>query len=126
MTAGSRYRDDARHYDEHMTEVAAHTRRPLTGPTGRLVAAHRDALREVLRRQGVTNARIFGSVARGDDHEGSDVDLLVDFAPGTSLVDVIGIQMELEDLLGVSVELVPTRGLKERVRASAELDLIAL
>ena len=99
---------------------------PLSGPTGRLVAAHRDELREVLRRHGVTNARLFGSVARGDDHEGSDVDLMVDFPGGTSLIDIIGIEFELEDILGVSVDLVPADGLKDRVRMSAGRDVIAL
>ena len=113
-------------YHEHMTELAAPTRRPLAGPTGRLVATHRSELRDVLRRHGVKNARIFGSVARGDDHEGSDLDLLVDFAPGTSLVDIISIQEELESVLGAAVDVVPDSGLKERVRASAEPDLIAL
>jgi len=82
-----------------MTEPAAPTRGPLAGPTGRLVAAHRRELLDVLRRHGVKNVRIFGSVARGDDHEGSDLDLLVDFAPGTSVVDIIGIQRELESVL---------------------------
>lgn len=109
-----------------MTGVAAPTRRPLSGPTGRLVAAHRRELNDVLRRHGVTNARIFGSVARGDDHEGSDLDLLVEFAPGTSLADIIGIQDEPQSVLGAPVDLMPDTGLKERVRASAEPDLIAL
>lgn len=90
------------------------------------MAAHRRELKDVLRRHGVTNARIFGSVARGDDHEGSDLDLLVDFAVGTSLVDIVGIQDELESVLGAVVDLVPDKGLKERVRASAGPDLIAL
>lgn len=108
-----------------MTELAP-TLRPLAGPTGRLVATHRRELKDVLRRHGVTNARIFGSVARGDDHEGSDLDLLVDFPPSTSLLDIIGIQNELESVLGAAVDLVPDTGLKERVRASAEPDLIAL
>jgi predicted nucleotidyltransferase len=90
------------------------------------VAAHRRELNDVRRRHRVTNARIFGSVARGDDHEGSDLDLLVDFAPGTSLVDIIEIQDELESVLSAAVDLVPDKGLKERVRASAEPHLIAL
>lgn len=85
-----------------------------------------DELLEVLRRHGVTNPEIFGSVARGDDHPGSDVDLLVDFAPGTSIIDIIGIQHELEDLLGVPVDLIPRSGLKDRVRARAEKDLLPL
>jgi predicted nucleotidyltransferase len=99
---------------------------PLGGPTGRLVAARRGELREVLRRHGVTNARLFGSVARGDDHEGSDVDILVDFAPGTSLFDVLKIQDELELILGVEVDLIPDSGLKDRVRGRVQRDMIAL
>lgn len=106
-----------------MAETATPARKPLGGPTGRRVAAHRGELREVLRRHGVTNPEIFGSTARGDDHEGSDVDLSVDFAPATS---IIGIQHELVDLLGVYVDLVPRSGLKSRVRARAAKDLIAL
>lgn len=109
-----------------MTEAATRSVAPLGGPTGIRVSAHRSELREVLRRHGVTNARIFGSVARGEDREGSDLDLMVDFGPGTSLIDVVGIQMELEAILGAPVDLVPAKGLKDRVRASAEQDLVAL
>jgi len=115
-----------RRYDRDMTEMEAPARNPLSGPAGQRVAAHRGELREVLRRHGVTNPEIFGSAARGDDHEGSDVDILVDFPPGTSIIDIIGIQNELEDLLGVHVDLVPRNGLKERVRVRAAKDLIAL
>lgn len=115
-----------RRYDGLMAETAAPTRKPLSGPTGRRVAAHRGELLDVLRRHGVTNPEIFGSAARGDDHEGSDVDILVDFPPGTSIIDIIGIQHELEDLLGVPVDLVPRSGLKERVRSRAAKDLLPL
>ena len=109
-----------------MSETAARAPRPLSGPTGRRVAAHRGELREVLRRHGVTNPELFGSAARGDDREDSDVDILVDFQPGTSIIDIIGIQRELEDLLGVPVDLVPSNGLKERVRSGAASDLLPL
>jgi predicted nucleotidyltransferase len=109
-----------------MTDIAARARKPLSGPTGRRVAAHRGALREILRSHGVTKPEIFGSTARGDDREGSDVDILVDFPPGTSIIDIIGIQHELEDLLGVHVDLVPRSGLKDRVRVLAAKDLVAL
>lgn len=81
---------------------------------------------DVLRRHGVTNPEIFGSAARGDDHDGSDVDILVDFAAGTSIIDIIGIQHELEDLLGLPVDLVSRNDLKDRVRARAEKDLLPL
>lgn len=90
------------------------------------MAAHRGELLDVLRRHGVTNPEIFGSTARGDDHEGSDLDLLVDFPPGTDIIDIIGIQHELRDVLGVPVDLIPRNGLKERVRARAANDLLPL
>jgi predicted nucleotidyltransferase/predicted transcriptional regulator of viral defense system len=115
-----------RRYDGFMAETAAPTCKTFSGPTGRRVAAHRGELLEVLRRHDVTNPEIFGSAARGDDHEGSDVDILVDFPPGTSIIDIIGIQHELEDLLGVPVDLVPRSGLKERVRSRAAKDLLPL
>lgn len=109
-----------------MTETTASAGTPLSGPIGRRVAAHRGKLLDVLRRHGVTNPAIFGSTARGDDHEGSDVDFLVDFPPGTSIIDIIGIQQELEGVLGVPVDLIPRSGLKERVRARARRDLLPL
>jgi predicted nucleotidyltransferase len=99
---------------------------PLSGPTGRLVAAHRDELREVLHRHGVRNPRLFGSVARGDDHACSDVDILVDFSPGTSLFDILKIQDELMAVLGVEVDLIPAAGLKDGARVRVQRDLIAL
>lgn len=109
-----------------MTKTATPEVVPLSGPTGRLVAAHRDQLREVLERHGVRNARLFGSVARGDDHDGSDLDVLVDFAPRRSLFTILRIQDELEAILGVPVDLVPASGLKDRVRVRVQQDLIAL
>ena len=112
-----------------MPGIAAPARKPLSGPTGQRVAAHRVELLDVLRRHGVTNPEIFGSVARGDDREDSDVDLLVDFAPQTDIIDIIGIigiKRELEDVLAVSVDLVPRNGLRERVRSRAARDVLPL
>ncbi len=76
----------------------------------------------MLRRHGVTKPRLFGSVARGDDHEGSDVD----FPRGTSLFDILRLQDELQQIVGVDVDLIPAAGLKEKVRPRVERDLIAL
>lgn len=82
-------------------------------------------LREVLRGHGVSYACIFGSVVRGDDHQGSDVDILVDFAPRTGLLMILRIQAELEEILGVDLTSCPC-GLMTRVRARVQRDLIAL
>ncbi|WP_218162944.1 nucleotidyltransferase family protein [Pseudonocardia ammonioxydans] len=110
-------------YDWSMSTTARPTYRPLSGPTGRRVVEHRQELLDVLRRHGVTNAEIFGSVARGDDRDGSDLDLLVDLAPGTDLFDMVRIKRELEEVLGAPVDLIPRVGLKERVRTAASTDL---
>lgn len=88
--------------------------------------AHRRELLAVLRRHGVTNPEVFGSSARGEDHEGSDLDLLVDFPSGTDLIDMVNIKLELEAILGAPVDIVPREGLKDRVRVTAHQDLIAL
>lgn len=109
-----------------MSQVAAREVGPLGGPTGRLVATHRSRLRRVLRERGIVQASIFGSVARGEDHEGSDLDLLVDIPAGTSLFDLLRIQDELETILGVEVDLIPAKGLKDHVRRHVEPDLISL
>jgi predicted nucleotidyltransferase len=63
--------------------------------------------KEILRvaaASGARNLRVFGSVARGDAKPGSDVDLLVEFEAGRSLWDLVGLQQDLEELLGVHVE----------------------
>ncbi|MFT3718984.1 nucleotidyltransferase family protein [Pseudorhodoferax sp.] len=77
----------------------------------------RDAIRHLTSRFKVTNPRIFGSVLHGSDTEGSDLDLLVDPLPGTTLFDLGGLQAELEGLLGVPVDLRTPKGLPETFRA---------
>ncbi len=65
----------------------------------------RATVREVVGRFRTPNPRVFGSALFGTDKEGSDLDLLVDALPGATLFDLGGLQVELEDLLGVSVDL---------------------
>lgn len=84
---------------------------------------HREAIRAAVLRCRATNPRVFGSVLRGDDQENSDVDILVDAPPGTTLFDLGGLQVELEALLGVRVDLVTPlelpRQFRDRVLAEA-------
>ena len=65
---------------------------------------HRDAVCRAVARHHVANPRVFGSALHGDDREGSDLDLLVEPLPGTTLFDLGGLQDELQELLGVSVD----------------------
>lgn len=75
--------------------------------------------REILRiaaKYGARNVRVFGSVARGDAGEHSDVDFLIDLEPGRTLFDMGGLLMELQELLGREVDLVTEPSLKLRIR----------
>lgn len=74
-----------------------------------------DILR-VARSHGAVSVRVFGSRARGDATPGSDLDLLVGLAPGRSLLDVVAIRQDLEDLLGYSVDVVTEGGLSPYLR----------
>ena len=78
---------------------------------------NRRAVREATRRFRATNPRIFGSVLHGDDQDGSDLDVLVDPLPGTTLFDLGGLQVELEELLGVPVDLLTPADLPPTLRS---------
>ena len=65
----------------------------------------RNAVREAAGRFRAANPRVFGSILHGTDEDGSDLDLLVDALPGATLFDLGGLQAELEDLLGIHVDL---------------------
>ena len=79
---------------------------------------NRAAIRTVVERHRASNARVFGSVLHGDDHEGSDLDILIDPTPNTTLMDVAKIQVELETLLGVSVDVRTPKSLPDKFRNS--------
>ena len=80
--------------------------------------AHRAAILRVIASHRVRNVRVFGSAARGDDSEQSDLDLLVDPTPDTTLFDIGAIRRELRELLGVSVDVLTPKALPERIRAA--------
>jgi uncharacterized protein len=77
------------------------------------LAAHRDEVRRLADDFGVKNPRVFGSVARGDDLPGSDLDLLVTVPRGRGLLALVGFARAVEDLLGVHVDVVSEGGLGE-------------
>jgi len=81
-----------------------------------LLHERREEIERVAASYGARRVRVFGSVARGDDHSESDIDLLVEFEPGRSLMDHAGLAMALEELLGRKVEVASERGLREKVR----------
>lgn len=94
------------------------------GPRGRLLLKHRDEVLAVAARHRASNVRVFGSVARGEDTEASDIDLLVEIDRPT-LIDLIAINQDLGDILG-SVDVATPSVLKPRVRVQALDQAIAL
>jgi predicted nucleotidyltransferase len=94
-------------------------------PSTALIAG-RTTLKKVLARHGLANPRVFGSVARGDDTDASDLDLLVDAPRGTSLLDLVKAKHALEDALRVPVDLVTLEDLPESHRTSALAEAVPL
>ena len=77
----------------------------------------RSAVREAVGRFRTANPRVFGSVLHGTDHDGSDLDLLVDALPGATLLDLGDLEEELRSLLGVGVDLLTPGDLPLKFRA---------
>jgi uncharacterized protein len=81
-----------------------------------LIREKRPEILKIAARHGAYNVRIFGSVARGEADEDSDVDVLVELEPNRSLLDLGGFLADMQDLLGCKVDVVTEKGLKTRIR----------
>ena len=92
------------HYSEHMKP-------------SQTLKLHRSAVLEAATRFRTANPRVFGSILSGRDAEGSDIDLLVDTLPETTLFGLGGLQVELEELLGVPVDLLTPGDLPKEFRS---------
>lgn len=91
-----------------------------------LIAEKREAILTAARRHGATSIRVFGSVARGDETDISDIDFLVRMEPGRSLFDMGGLLMDLEEMLGCKVDVVSEGGLRPRFRDRALKEALAV
>lgn len=83
----------------------------------RLLAEKRDEILRLAASRGARNVRVFGSVARGEAREESDIDFLVDIESGRSLLDVVGLWLDLQELLGRKVDLLTEGGVNRHLRA---------
>ena len=81
-----------------------------------LLDEKRNAILDAARRHGARNVRVFGSVARDEDDERSDIDFLVEMEPGRSLLDHAALMLDLEQLLGCKVDVLSEKGIKARIR----------
>ncbi|WP_308467594.1 nucleotidyltransferase domain-containing protein [Rathayibacter soli] len=77
------------------------------GPVGRKLIEHRAEVLDIARSRGASNVRVFGSVARGEDDEDSDLDLLVNMPRNTGMFQVSGLGEDLAEVLGVHVDVIP-------------------
>lgn len=86
----------------------------------------RDEIIETARARGATRVRVFGSVARGEATENSDIDFLVDLDDGRGLFDLGGLLMDLRELLGHNVDVVTEASLRPRVSRRVLADAVEL
>ena len=90
------------------------------------LALYRTQIREIALRHRVSGVRVFGSVLRGDDVAGSDLDLLVDPTPATTLMDIGAIRFELKKLLGLEVDVLTPNGLPAKFRDHVLREAVAV
>jgi predicted nucleotidyltransferase len=90
------------------------------------ITKNRDKILVLADRFGVKNIRIFGSVARHEAHEGSDIDFLVEFPAGTSLLTHAAFQRELSELLGCDTDVASENGLREQIRQTVIQEAVPL
>ena len=91
-----------------------------------LIEQHRAEIRALAERRGITDVRVFGSMARGDANEASDVDLLVTLPPGKSGLALGGLLVDVQDLLGRRVDVLTEPALHPMLRPRVLLEAIPL
>jgi len=92
--------------------------------TDEILKSKRSEILALASRRGVKNLRVFGSVARGQAGPDSDVDFLVELAPGRSYLDIGALLMDLQDLLGRKVDLVTERALHTAIKKQVLLEAV--
>ena len=91
-----------------------------------VLAANRESIIRLANLHGARNVRVFGSVARGDATEASDVDFLVEMEEGKSLLDLVGLWQDLQDLLGRRVDVISDGGISPYLRAKILAEAVPL
>jgi len=94
--------------------------------TLKMLRGRREEILEIARRYGARRVRVIGSVARGEAGADSDVDFVVEYEPGVSLMDHGELIMDLQEALGCRVDVVSAGGMRERMRSHVEAEGVAL
>lgn len=108
---------------EWRSAMSAVTRTP---PTLQALREHREGIIALAARHGASNVRVFGSVARGDASASSDIDLIVTAGQGVSLFDMVGLWLDLQDLLDCEVSLITDGIDDQRFLRRIQADMVAL
>jgi hypothetical protein len=103
----------------NMSDIAM---RPLRD----LVEAHRDEIKAIVARHHGRSVAIFGSVARGDEQPGSDIDFLVELEPGARPIEILSIGVAIEEVLGVKIDVATPSSLRERLRDEVLAEAVPL
>ena len=91
-----------------------------------LLLSNREEILRIAARYGASHVRVFGSVARGEVDEQGDIDFLIDMEPKRSLLDLAGLLVDLEQLLGCKVDVVSEDSLRKRIKDRVLNEAIAL
>ncbi len=113
IKAGLSQRDVAEAVGRSQPEISRLVRFQGQSPLGRKLRAHRGDVIEIAKAHGARDLRVFGSVSTGNDNENSDIDLLATFDPEVDLFDIARLELALSALLGVHVDVVPEKSLRE-------------
>jgi uncharacterized protein len=97
-----------------------------TPPTLEDLRQRRDEIIALMHKHGASNVRVVGSVARGDAGPDSDVDLLISFPPNRSVFDLVGLWLDIKELLGYEISLIPDSTSNEQFLQSVLEDAVAL
>jgi predicted nucleotidyltransferase/DNA-binding XRE family transcriptional regulator len=98
----------------------------LSGEMATTLRRHRLEILRFARQAGASNVRIFGSVARGENRVGSDIDLLIDFDISNGLIPIVVLKQQIESLINIPVDVAPVGLLKPEVARSAIRDAVPL
>lgn len=96
------------------------------GPRARALRRQRRRLLDAARERGIRRVRVFGSLARGEEAPGSDIDLLVELEPGRTLLDLAAFRRHAEEILEIGVDVATPDMLKERIRAEVQAEATPL
>ncbi|MBS1846817.1 MAG: helix-turn-helix domain-containing protein [Actinobacteria bacterium] len=112
--------------DTRIIDPSEHLRPLPDSLVTRRLRDHREQIIATARTHHAHNVRVFGSVARGEAHENSDLDILVDLDAEAGLLDLVALERELAELVRVDVDVVPASGLKDTLREDVMSEAIPL